>query len=309
MESVQMRLGAKLKEFIGLSRMTHSVLDIAHPALGAVLAFGGVPRPFTVIIGLLAAFSGYTAVFALNDLMDRKVDCEKLGGYKGKRECFDLDSVGLRHPIAQGSIAYRAALGWVLFWGVLALGLAFLLSPVCSLLMAVAAGLEAGYCRLLRVTHWKTILSGLMVAVGGLSGVFAVTGAPPAPFVVLFMLWAFTWEMGCRNIPNDWSDLEEDMALRIRSMPVRFGRRASSRISFVLACATIASSLLLPLVIPVRFALLFQAGALAAGVILLVIPGIRWLRDQQTKSAMLFFNRACFYPLAVFVVAGILVIL
>ncbi len=61
--------------------------------------------------------------------------------------------------------------------------------------------------------------------------------------------------------------------------------------------------------IPVRFALLFQAGALAAGVILLVIPGIRWLRDQQTKSAMLFFNRACFYPLAVFVVAGILVIL
>jgi 4-hydroxybenzoate polyprenyltransferase len=309
METVHSELGSKLKEFFGLSRMTHSVLDIAHPALGAILVFGGAPRPFTIVIGLLAAFSGYTAVFALNDILDCKVDCEKLGGYAGKRECFDLDSVGLRHPIAQGGIAMRAALGWVLVWGVLALGFAFLLNPVCSLLMAAAAGLEAGYCRLLRVTHWKTILSGLMVAVGGMAGVFAVTTSPPAAMVVLFGLWAFTWEMGCRNIPNDWSDLEEDQALRITTMPVRFGRLATSRISFVFACVTIVSSLLFPYAIPVRFALIFQAGALAAGIILLVIPGIRWLKDQQTKSAMLFFNRACFYPLAVFVIAGILVII
>src|SRR5208337_4951388 len=119
----------------------------------------------------------------------------------------------------------------------------------------------------------------------------------------------FTWEMGCRNIPNDWSDLEEDTALRIKTMPVRFGRRATSRISFVFACVTIAASLLFPFAIPMRFSVIFQAGALAAGIVLLVIPGIRWLRDQQTKSAMLFFNRACFYPLAVFAVAGILVLL
>ena len=110
---------ARLKDFIGLSRMTHSVLDIAHPALGAVVVFGGAPRPFTIVFGLLAAFSGYTAVFAMNDLMDFKVDSEKLGGYAGRRECFDIDSVGLRHPIAQGCVAWRAALGWVIFWSVL----------------------------------------------------------------------------------------------------------------------------------------------------------------------------------------------
>jgi 4-hydroxybenzoate polyprenyltransferase len=308
MEDAQSGLRVKLKEFFGLSRMTHSVLDIAHPALGAVLVLGGVPRPLTIVFGLLAAFSGYTAVFALNDLLDFKVDREKLGGYAGKREHFDLDSVGLRHPIAQGSIAYRAALGWVLFWGVLALGFAFLLDPVCSALMAAAAGLEVAYCRLLRVTHWKTLLSGLMVAVGSLAGVFAVTESPAAAMVGLFALWAFTWEVGCRNIPNDWSDIEEDTALRIKSMPVRFGRLATSRLSFVLACATVASSLLFPFVVPMRLALIFQAGALVSGIVLLIIPGVRWLRDQQTKSAMLFFNRACFYPLAVFAVAGILVI-
>jgi len=309
METTGAALGVSLKKFIGLSRMTHSVLDIAHPALGAILVFGGVPRPFTIVVGLLAAFSGYTAVFALNDLLDCKVDGEKLGGYAGRRECFDLDSVGLRHPIAQGSITYRSALGWVLFWGVLALGLSFLLNPICSLLMAAAAGLEVGYCRLLRVTHWKTILSGLMVSVGGMAGIFALTAVPPAALVALFALWAFTWEMGCRNIPNDWSDIDEDTALKVRTMPVRFGRPATSRVSFVFACLTIAASLLFPLAVPVRFGLVFQAGALAAGIVLLIIPGVRWLRDQRTKSAMLFFNRACFYPLAVFMVAGILVLI
>jgi 4-hydroxybenzoate polyprenyltransferase len=302
-------LRARLKEFFGLSRMTHSVLDIAHPALGAVVVFGGAPHPLTIVFGLLAAFSGYTAVFALNDLMDLRVDREKLGGYAGKRECFDIDSMGFRHPIAQGCMSYRAALGWVIFWGALALGFAFLLNPICSLLMAAAAGLEAAYCRLLRVTHWKTILSGLMVAVGGLAGVFAVTVTPPAAFVAAFALWAFSWEMGCRNIPNDWSDIDEDKALRIRTMPVRFGRLATSRITFVMACVTIAASLSFPFVVPMRFGWIFLAGALAAGIWLLIVPGIKWLREQQTKSAMLFFNRACFYPLVVFAVAGVLVII
>jgi len=297
---------ARMKQFVGLSRMTHSVLDVAHPALGAVLVFGGAPRPLTIIFGLLASFSGYTAVFALNDLMDLRVDREKLGGYGGKRECFDIDSVGLRHPLAQNCVPFRAALGWVIFWSVLALVFAFLLNPVCAVLMAAAAALEAGYCKLLRVTHWKTVLSGLMVAVGGMAGVFAVTVAPPAAFVAVFGLWAFTWEVGCRNIPNDWSDVDEDKALRIRTMPVRFGRLVTSRISFGLAMLTIVTSLAFPLVIPMQFGWIFQLGALAAGVWFLVVPGVRWLREQHTKSGMLFFNRACFYPLAVFVVAGIL---
>lgn len=296
----------RLKQFVGLSRMTHSVLDIAHPALGAILVFGGVPGPLTIIFGLLASFSGYTAVFALNDLMDLRVDREKLGGYAGKRECFDIDSVGLRHPLAQGCVAYRAALGWVIFWSALALVFAYLLNPISAALMAAAAGLEAAYCGLLRVTHWKTILSGIMVAVGGMAGVFAVSVTPPAAFVALFGLWAFTWEVGCRNIPNDWSDVDEDKALRIRSMPVRFGRLVTSRIAFGLAMLTIVTSLAFPLVIDMRFGWIFQVGALAAGIWFLVVPGVRWVRDQQTKSGMLFFNRACFYPLAVFVVAGIL---
>jgi 4-hydroxybenzoate polyprenyltransferase len=305
MQTGRLVLGEKLRGFFGLSRMTHSILDIAHPAVGAILVLGGIPRPSTVIIGLLASFAGFTAVFGLNDIMDCGVDCEKMAKYSKNKECFDLDSVGFRHPIAQGTLAFTSALAWVVFWGLCALSLAFVLNPMCAALMLAAAGLEMGYCRLLRVTHWKALLSGLMVAVGGLAGVYAVAGSPPAGMVLLFMLWAFAWEVGCRNIPNDWSDLDEDVNLKIRTIPVRYGRVASSWISFSLLCVTVLSSLLFPLVVPVRHEILYWAGALAAGVVLLVAPAVLWLKSQRTQSAMYLFNRACFYPLAVFTLVGI----
>ena len=297
-----------VRKFFGLSRMTHSVLDIAHPAMGALLAFGGFPGASTVVIGLLAAFAGFTAVFALNDVMDCRVDCEKMSTLAGKKECFDIDSVGYRHPIAQGALTFNAALGWVMIWGLLSLSLAFILKPLCAALMVTALLLEIGYCRLLRVTHWKAILSGSMVAVGGLAGVYAVAGAPSSGFVALFFAWAFAWEVGCRNIPNDWSDLEEDTLMKIRTFPVRYGRRASTWVSFALLCVTVASSLIFPLVVPMRHPLIYVCGALLAGAMLLIVPAVLWVRDQKMTSALFLFNRACFYPLAVCGVVALLAV-
>lgn len=305
MVQAQVQVGKRLKSFFGLSRMSHSVLDVAHPAVGALLVLGAMPRLSTALIGLCAAFAGYTAVFALNDVMDCPVDCEKLSLFGKEKECFDLDSVGDRHPLAQGQIRFSAAVGWVVFWGLLALVLAFLLNPVCALLMSGAVVLELSYCRLLRVTHWKTLLSGAMVAVGGLAGVFAVQREPSLPLVVLFLTWAFAWEMGCRNIPNDWSDLEEDSRLGIRTVPVRYGQRASSWISFAFQLMTVVAGLAMGIFLRSEHLYIFLAGALAAGVVFIVAPGALWVRRQTTRAALSFFNRACFYPLAVCLIAGV----
>ena len=67
-------------------------------------------------------------------------------------------------------------------------------------------------------------------------------------------------------------------------------------------------SLLFPLVTPMRHGLIYLAGALAAGAFLLIIPAVRWVRDQKIDSAMFLFNRACFYPLAVCGLVALLVI-
>ena len=83
------------RKFVGLSRMTHSVLDVAHPAAGALLVLGAVPSLGISLLGLASAFAGFTAVFALNDLMDAKVDAEKMAKFR-------KDSGGLRPRLGRG---------------------------------------------------------------------------------------------------------------------------------------------------------------------------------------------------------------
>ena len=97
------------------------------------------------------------------------------------------------------------------------------------MLLVAAAGLEVAYCGLLRVTPLKTVLSGCNVAVGGLAGLYAVALAPSPGLVLLYFLWALSWEMGCRNMPNDWVDYNEDVALGIKTIAVRFGLSRAAR--------------------------------------------------------------------------------
>ncbi len=148
-----------------------------------------------------------------------------------------------------------------------------------------------------------------MVGVGGLAGVWAVTPSPRPGMVILFFAWAFAWEVGGRNIPNDWSDLEEDRHLGIRTVPVRYGRKAASIISFVVVCATALLGLLFPLVVPMPNGWAYAAAALVVSVIFFFVPAIRWLREQSGDSALAFFNMACFYPIAIFAVLTLAVLI
>lgn len=294
----------RLKVYFGFSRMSHSVLDIGHPAAGALLILGAFPPFLIMLIGFIAAFAGFTAVFALNDLMDYKVDTERIERHRRTFSNFDIDVLGVRHPIAQKMLSFPRGLAWVLFWGILSLSGAYILNPLCCLILVGAVTIETIYCALLRVTHWKGLLSGAMVGIGALAGVFAVVREPPWPFLVLFFFWAFGWEFGARNIPNDWTDLEEDVHLGIRTIPVRYGRSVSARISFIAICLTVLVSFFLPLSLSTARVIFYEIGAVATGAFFLIIPAWRWVKDQSTDSAMSLFNRACVYPATMLLVSG-----
>ena len=64
----------RLKLFLALSRTPHGLLDLATPGLAALLCLGGFPTPGVTLLGLLTVFAGYTAVYALNDLVDYRTD-------------------------------------------------------------------------------------------------------------------------------------------------------------------------------------------------------------------------------------------
>lgn len=298
----------RLRVYFGFSRMSHSVLDIGHPAVGALMILGAFPPLPVILIGFVAAFAGFTAVFALNDLMDYKVDTERIEQYQRSFSNFDIDVLGVRHPIAQKMLTFSRGLAWVLFWGVLSLAAAYVLNPVCCLILATAVAIEIVYCALLRVTHWKGLLSGAMVGVGALAGVFAVVKEPSWTFLSLLFFWAFCWEFGARNIPNDWTDLEEDVHLGIKTIPVRYGRSLASRLSFLVICLTVLVSFFLPSSLPWTKAALYEAGAVTLGAFFLIAPAWRWMRDQSTDSAMSLFNRACVYPAAMLLLSGIILL-
>lgn len=121
---------SQLRVFFGFSRTTHGFIDIAQPAIGAMLVAGGFPKIRIIIIGLIAAFAGYTAVFALNDLIDYKIDIKRMKYHQKKDKSFDIDSLGIRHPLAQGYLSYKKGLLWIIFWGLIAFIGAYMLSPI-----------------------------------------------------------------------------------------------------------------------------------------------------------------------------------
>src|SRR5512144_688732 len=101
---------SRVKLFLALSRTPHGLLDLATPALAALLWFGGVP-PFDVtVVGLMTVFAGYTAVYALNDVVDCRADREKLKVAEGSPKAGYLDALFMRHPIAQGQVSFGEGL-------------------------------------------------------------------------------------------------------------------------------------------------------------------------------------------------------
>jgi 4-hydroxybenzoate polyprenyltransferase len=294
-----------LKLFLALSRTPHGIVDMATPALAALLWLGGFPPPGVVALGLLTAFAGYTAVYALNDVVDYRVDREKtLQGFLPESGG-DLDAIYLRHPLAQGKISLKEALLWTAGWALTALLGACLLNPLCALIFLAGGLLEAIYCLLLRVTYLRTLVSGVVKTLGGIAAVFAVDPVPSHLFLVVLFLWLFFWEIGGQNIPNDWTDLREDLSLRAQTIPVRFGLGRSARLILASLVLAVGLSLVLFWVTPNRFGLQYLAGSLIAGFFLLLRPAHRLYKEKSPGEAIALFNPASCYPLVMLFVVMI----
>ena len=187
---------SRLKLFLALSRTPHGLLDMATPALAALLWLGTFPPLEVIILGLITAFAGYTAVYALNDVIDHRVDKEKIQQGDFNNSDHDLDTLLMRHPIAQGLLSFKEALLWTLAWALLALIGAYKLNPICVLIFLAGCALETVYCLMLRVTYLRGIVSGMVKTSGGIAAVFAVDPNPSFSYLVVLFLWLFFWEIG-----------------------------------------------------------------------------------------------------------------
>jgi 4-hydroxybenzoate polyprenyltransferase len=296
---------SRLKLFFALSRTPHGLLDMATPALSALLWLGGFPALKVIALGLVTAFSGYTAVYALNDIIDYRTDKEKIqrGGLNDSDN--DLDSIIMRHPMAQDMMSYKEGLLWTLGWALLALIGAYVLNPISSLIFLAGSGLAVVYCLLLRVSYLRTFISGAVKTSGGLAAVFAVDPNPSPLFLIVLFSWLFFWEVGGQNILNDSTDIEEDRRLHAKTVPLRFGlEKARMMIIFFLVITVFLSGFIFKFA-PVGFDLQYIVAGILVGFYLLLIPAYRLYKGKKRQHAWTLFKRASYYPLALLILVTV----
>jgi len=292
---------ARLRLFWALSRTPHGVLDMATPALAALICLGGFPPLGRTLLGIITAFAGYTAVYALNDLVDYRHDKTKFasGGFGDSGS--DLDAVFVRHPMAQGYLTFYEGLLWALAWSTVGVVGAYWLNPVCLWIFLAGCLLEALYCLLGRVTHYRTLVNGIVKTCGPLAAVFAVD-PHPAPGILFWLFTAmFLWEIGGQNVPNDWADIDADRKFKARTIPIHFGARRAIRIILGSLTGSMAAGLMLFALSPLELGRLGLLLVLIIGVVLLMVPAFNLYRKPTPRRAMVLFNRASCYPLSLLV--------
>lgn len=299
---------SRLKLFFALSRTPHGLLDMCTPAFGALLWLGQFPSFFIVITGIFTTFAGYTAVYALNDIVDYKVDKEKAARGGLSSTDGDLDGVLIRHPMAQGFLTFKAGIFWSIAWSLLALIGALILNPVCVLIFVGGCALETIYCLLWRVSPFRTFVSGAVKTSGAIAAVFAVDPNPSGMYLIFLFLLLFFWEIGGQNIPNDWSDCDEDRQMNAKTIPIRWGLPIANRIILITISLTLGMSAIVFYFSQVNYGFIFVVLALATGGYLLLLPALKLNESRQHSHAMALFNKASYYPLALLMIVLVKII-
>ena len=238
----------------------------------------------------------------MNDLVDFKVDKERVAKGMFQETAMSVEGTVLRHPMAQGELSYRSGLFWAVFWGILAIIGGFLLNPVCVLIFLAGGALEALYCKMLRISPARTLVQGIVKSMGSMAAIFAVWPEPSPVFVAAVFFWMYFWEIGGQNIAADWHDIKEDRILKAQTVPQVLGVRAASVLIMLSLGLSITFGYILFAVAPARPGWLAYVLLTAAGLIVLVLPGLRLLKTGTREMAGWYFSVASYYPPVVFVI-------
>lgn len=297
-----------MRTFLALSRSTHGVLDIAMPGFAALLWLGHFPGWLVLVVALVTALAGYTALYALNDIVGVRTDREKFGEH-GPNEGYSVEASDLRYPIAQGKLSLGRAIAWFSLWYLIALAGAWWLNPWLLVIVIAAPILETLYCWMFKVSWTRVLVSGVVKSLGPIAAVLAVVPEPRIEWLGLMLAWLMCWEIGGQNIPADWNDVEEDRRVGARTIPLVFGPRVAGTVVLIALVATVALSFGLAIMSPLALGWPWHLGIGLIGLVLLLIPGFRLFQSHEGRRAARLFDRASLYPLALLVLVTVFVLL
>ncbi len=286
------RISEVIRALLGMSRAIVAVFVVAHAGLAAIFATGSLPDMRIIVIGVFACFTGTGALIGLNDLLDIPLD-RRRAAEEAERGELDLGSLFIHHPVARGVISVTTGIIWVSLLSVVSVALIYVLKPSLWPLFVAIAVSVALYSLMGAFTYWKFLAVATAVTLGALAG-WMVVAEPNTTTFVLFGIWTFLWEIGGRNIPNDFNDVQEDEALGVKTIPVVLGKVMAGRIVFVALTASFLVSI--PLMIMLEMPGPFIIGAVAVAIYVLLIPGYRLMRDPRPEVSRRLYNKSAIYP-------------
>lgn len=290
-----------IKALLGFSRAPVAVFVVAHAGLAAVLALNSLPSANTIIIGIIACLTGSAALIGYNDILDIKIDTERLKFSQNSDNNFDIGSTFIHHPIAKGILSLKAGIIWVVFMSSISTAMTYLIQPLIAPILLLVAIFVTFYSWLgKRTSLGKTIAVACAVVIGAIAGWLAVEPKlENFNLFLTFVLLTFFWEIGGRNIPNDFGDLEEDKKLGLKTIPVIYGPKVASFVSVI--CLSITFIIGIMLTLMVDTSLVISIMIMLSGVYLLLIPSINLVNKAEPSLATKLFNKACLYPVALLI--------
>jgi 4-hydroxybenzoate polyprenyltransferase len=210
-----------MRRFFSFVKIEHTLFSLPLIYSGVLLGAGGTLPPLkTLLLVLTAATGARTVAFALNRIIDRRIDARN-----PRTTMRDLPS---------GRMTIGEALGVALAGLALYFGSAYLLSDFCLALSPVPLVVFVVYPWMKRFTPLAHFGVGLGLAMGPLGGWFAVSPS----FVnllepVLLSLFTMLWVAGF-DIIYATLDEEFDRKESLYSFPARFGRERALKYSGLL---------------------------------------------------------------------------
>ncbi len=275
-----MTLTKKIKDYLELIKVEHTVFALPFALTSALIAAKGFPTFYQLFWIVVALFGARTAAMSLNRLIDAEIDAKN-------------PRTANRH-IPRGAVKKEEALVLSIFGFLIMVYSAYKLNPLALKLSPVAIVVLTFYSFTKRFTSLCHLVLGVAVSLAPLGAWVAVKGTVDLTALLLSLAVAF-WVAGF-DVIYALQDVEFDKREGLYSLPSRLGIDRALLISKLFHFITLL--LLLAVGFVEKLGFFYYLGLLISSV-LMVKEHLIVSRDRE-KVAFAFFNLNGYISLTVF---------